>query len=125
MSMKDQILPCGNTKKQDMLLPNFQRVTLNQPSTRECGLGLRKVVGHMSPCVTWRVQGQKLCCAQIVSLAVPKSHIDTRDPVTVGGRPNDGRPISLFQLQVATRVVPVVMRVENVCQLQSSAFWMC
>ena len=67
------------------------------------------------------VQGLKLSCPQFVAVPLAQGHVDAGDAVPVGRGTHHGRAVTLLEFQVSPRVVPVMVRVDDVRQLEVPA----
>mmetsp|Transcript_14587 Transcript_14587/g.42679 ORF Transcript_14587/g.42679 Transcript_14587/m.42679 type:complete len:278 (-) Transcript_14587:286-1119(-) len=105
--------------------PHHLWVALKQPSTaqrkervtwEECLRGW-DVERDVAAGVTRRVKHLHLCRAKRELVSVLDLDVDARDASGIRARPDNGQAMAFLQLQVGTRVVSVVVRVEDVRQL--------
>lgn len=93
--------------------------------TGKGSLGVGEVVGHVAARVAGGVQGLKLGCPQLVAVPLSQGHVDAGDAVPVGRGAHHRGAVALFEFQVSPRVVPVMVGVDDVRQLEVPASRRC
>src|SRR5690606_137269 len=76
-------------------------------------IGLLEPVGDMSDRVPRNLEDFRFLRAELENIPLLKSDIDAGDARRILFRPHDGATSCLFELQIATRVIAVMMSVED------------